>query len=105
MHVQQVVAVLEFLRQAGLTANSGMCAFGQREVLEYIYSGRVGASAAVAHDKKRGEVVFGAGMPPDRPDQERYLRFNPVVRAMSSQESLCSQSELLISSAKISRPY
>jgi len=47
-HLHRVAAVLESLRQAGLTANLNKCVIGQREVryLGYHLKGRTGASGA-----------------------------------------------------------
>ena len=71
-HVQQVAAVLESLRQTGLTANPKKCAVGRREVRYLGYhlgSGQVRpqvdkiaaiAASRKAQDQKRGEVVLGA---------------------------------------------
>ena len=71
-HVQRVAAVLESLRQAGLTANPRKCAVRRREVryLGYHLGGgqvrpQVDKTAAIAaclsQVQKRGETVLGSG--------------------------------------------
>lgn len=72
-HVMWMDAVLESLRQAGLTANPKKCAVGRRKVhyLGYHFGGgqaspQVEKTAAFAicplpKTKKRGETVLGAG--------------------------------------------
>ncbi|TNN35328.1 Transposon Tf2-9 polyprotein [Liparis tanakae] len=106
-HVQRVCAVLESLRQAGLTANPGKCAVGPREAqyLGYHLGGgqvrpKIDKTTAIAawprSKNKRGEAVSGAGrllqalhlhlcradQPLDLPEPERCLRTGPVDRAV-----------------------